>query len=127
MNRGNILIHIVIAVVLISLAAVVGQIGRWRSMLKVQDTTAKKVEKASPSVRVTETDGAPELLVRFKPGVSLPQIRRIAASVNDRVADNYESVSGLVAIDDLDYADISVLLDQYQAMSDVVEYVQPNF
>ena len=32
MNRGNILIHVVIAVILISLAAVVGQIGRWRTM-----------------------------------------------------------------------------------------------
>jgi subtilisin family serine protease len=127
MNRGNFLVHLMVAVILIALAAVVGQIGRWRSMLKVQDTTVKKVEKPAPSVTVAETDGTPELLVRFKPGVSLPQIRRIAASVNDRVADNYESVSGLVAIDDLDYADISVLVDQYQAMSDVVEYVQPNF
>jgi hypothetical protein len=91
-----------IAVVLIALAAVVGQIGRWRSMLKVQDTTPKKAAKITP-VKVAELDGRPELLVRFKSGINYKQV---AASLNDRVEDEIESVDGLVAIDDLDDADV---------------------
>ncbi len=126
MNRGNFFIHVLVAVILISLAAVVGQIGRWRTMLKVQDTTPKKTGKIVP-VRVVEPTGRPEILVRFKPEVELSQIHRIAAALNDRVDDNYEAINGLVAIDDLDDADISDLLRQYQSMSDIVEYAEPNF
>jgi len=125
MNRGNFLVHLMIAVVLIALAAVVGQIGRWRSMLKVQDTTPRKVNTA-PSVKVVERDGKPELLVKFKPDVTREEIRRITASLNDRVEDRYEAISGLTAIDDLDYADVSVVLGQYESMSDVVDYVEAN-
>lgn len=126
MNRGNFLIHLMVAVILISLAAVVGQIGRWRTGLKVQDTTPKKAGKIVP-VNIAEADGRPELLVRFKPGVELSKIKRIAAAMNDRVDDNYEAVNGLVAIDDLDYADISEVLRQYQSMSEVVEYAEANY
>jgi hypothetical protein len=125
MNRGNFLVHLMVAVILIALAAVVGQIGRWRTMLKVQDTT-RKVNTA-PSVKVVERDGKPELLVKFKPSVGRAQMDRIAASLNDRIDDSYEAVSGLTAVDDLDYADISEVLRQYQSMSDVVEYAEPNF
>lgn len=125
MNRGNFLVHLMIAVVLIALAAVVGQIGRWRSMLKVQDTTPKKVSKSAP-VKVADGESKPELLVKFKPNVSREDIRRITTSLNDRVEDRYEAISGLTAIDDLDYADISVVLGQYESMSDVVDYVEAN-
>lgn len=126
MNRGNFLVHLMVAVILIALAAVVGQIGRWRTMLKVQDTTPRKTGKIVP-VKVLERDGRPELLVRFKPDVQLAQINRVTTAMNDRVDDNYEAVNGLVAIDDLDDADISDLLRQYQSMSDIVEYAEPNF
>lgn len=126
MNRGNILIHVLIAAILISLAAVVGQIGRWRSMLQVQDTTPRKVTKAVP-VESTYLNGEPEVLVRFKTGVSVNDIRGIAAVFNDRVEDEIESVTGLVAIDDLDNADVSSIVRQYQSMTDLVEYVEPNY
>ena len=126
MNRGNFLVHLMVAVILIALSAVVGQIGRWRTMLKVQDTTPRKAGKIVP-VKVIEPDGRPELLVRFKANVELAQIRRIAASLNDRVDDNYEAIQGLTAIDDLDYADVSEVLRQYQELTDLVEYAEPNF
>lgn len=125
MNRGNILIHIVIAAILISLAAVVGQIGRWRSMLQVQDTTPTK--KVTKVVTANAVNGEAEVLVRFKSGVSLADIKRIAAGNNDRVEDEVESVSGLVSIDDLDNADVSSIVRQYQSMSDLVDYAEPNY
>ncbi len=126
MNRGNFLVHLMVAVILIALAAVVGQIGRWRTMLKLHDTTPRKVNTA-PSVKIVERDGKPELLVKFKPNIGRAQMDRIAASLNDRIDDSYEAINGLTAVDDLDYADISEVLRQYQSMSDVVEYAEPNF
>jgi thermitase len=124
MNRGNILIHVLVAAILISLAAVVGQIGRWRSMLQVQDTTPSK--KTARVVTANTVSGEAEVLVRFKSGVSLAEIQRIAAANNDRIEDEIESVSGLVSIDDLDNAEVGAIVRQYLSMSDV-EYAEPNY
>ena len=66
------------------------------------------------------------MLVRFKPGVRLSEIKKIAGRFNDRVEDNVESVKGLVAIDDLDGAEIDTVIAQYKALGDAVEYVSPN-
>lgn len=126
MNRGNILIHVLIAAILISLAAVVGQIGRWRSMLRVRDTTpVKRVTK--PAVEATTVNGEAEVLVRFKSGVSLAEIKRIAAANNDRIEDEIESVSGLVSIDDLDNAEVGSIVRQYLGLADLVDYAEPNY
>ncbi|MGD9630314.1 MAG: S8 family serine peptidase [Pyrinomonadaceae bacterium] len=127
MNRGNILVHIVIAVVLISLAAVVGQIGRWRSALKTEDVPrVKKVVKTVSNQR-TAADNEAEVLVRFKSGVTMPEIKRIVSRNNDRIEDEIESVNGLVAVDDLDNADVADVVRQYQDLSDYVEYSEPNY
>ena len=72
-------------------------------------------------------NGEPEVLVRFKPGVSLAEIKRIAARNNDVLEDEIESVKGLVSIDDKDNADAEATGEQYSEMSDLVEYAQPNY
>ncbi len=127
MNRNNIWIHIGLAVVLLSLAAVVGQIDRWRVMLS-QHSESKAVSVATNRERVKTVIGstAPEVLVRFKPGVSVEQIRAIAARNNDSMTDEIESVSGLAAIDDLDNADAASVVAQYSAMAEVA-YAEPNY
>ena len=124
MNRGNILIHVGIAIILIALAAVLGQIGRWRTALKIQDTTPKRVTK---TVSKPSSDGEAEVLVRFKQGTSLADIKSIAAKFNDRVEDEYENVKGVTAIDDLDNANVEDIVRQYQSLGDKVEYVEANF
>lgn len=106
MNRNNIWIHITLAVVLIAFAAVVGQIGRWRAALSQHSES--KVEKIATKKREL-TRKAPEILVRFKPGVTLDQVRGIAAANNDVLLDEIESVSGLTTIDDLDDADANAV------------------
>ncbi len=123
MNRNNIWIHVGIAVVLITMAAVLGQIGRWRAALH------------GPEIRIGDkltqvkraNDGPPEVLVRFKPGISLERIRQIASANNDRLTDEIESVGGLSVIDDLDNADPQSVADQYSAMSEAVAYAEPNY
>lgn len=124
MNRGNILIHLLIAAILISFAAVIGQLGRWRSMLKANsETPTRKVTKVAPASVPT---GEAEILVRFKSDVDLAEIKQIAAMFNDRVEDEIESVSNLVSIDDLDDAEISSIVRQYEGLPGV-EYVEPNY
>ncbi|HRI04011.1 MAG TPA: S8 family serine peptidase [Pyrinomonadaceae bacterium] len=125
MNRNNIWIHIGIAVVLIMMAAVLGQIGRWRESLHDRsDAVQKRVE----TIKAEQSNAnAPEVLVRFKPGISLSQIRSIATANNDSLADEIESVSGLAVIDDLDNADAQTVANQYAAMSDKVAYAEVNY
>lgn len=121
MNRHNIWIHLGIAIVLVAFAAVLGQIGRWRSALHVKtETTVKQADDRI--IKGTKN----EVLVRFKPGVSLESIRSLAAANHDSVTDEVESVSGLAVIDDLDDADAATVAAQYAAMSEVL-YAEPNF
>ena len=124
MNRNNIWIHVGLAVVLITIAAVLGQIDRWKAALNVPNAESpRRVEKI---VKLDKTDAkAAEVLVRFKPGVSLDKIRAIASANHDTLTDEIESVGGLSVIDDLDNADAQTVADQYAAMSDV-SYAEVN-
>ena len=116
MNRNNIWVHISLAVILVAIAAVIGQIDRWRSVLR-----SPAIERAPVAIKkVTKTtNGDPEVLVRFKPGTDLQMIKALAMSKHDKVVDDIESVNGLVAIDDLDDADVQSVVDQYAALGNV--------
>lgn len=126
MDRGNFWIRVGIVGILIVSAAVLGQLRRWQSKpflnVEVDHSAPQKPKTASRTVK----DAEPEVLVRFKPGVKLSDIRKIAGRSNDRVEDNIESVKGLVTIDDLDGASAEDVARQYAAMTDVVEYAAPN-
>lgn len=128
MNRNNIWIHIGLAVVLITLAAVLGQIGRWKTALKgpVFERSTKTCDRGFGK-KTFKHDNSPEVLVRFKPGVSIDQIRRMASLNNDKLTDKIESVRGLAVIDDLDNADPQTVANQYAAMTDTVAYAEPNY
>lgn len=126
MNRNNIWIHVGLATVLIVFAAVLGQIERWKTALNTPDATRsiRKIErKIEPTTKV---NSVPEVLVRFKPGVTVEQIRAIASAHNDTLVDEIESVKGLAVIDDLDNESAQTVVAQYAAMGNV-EYAEPNF
>ena len=127
MNRNNFWVHFGVAVVLITMAAVLGQIRNWQSKLKPvsspQDTSFSKPK----SLQRTTGESEPEVLVRFRPGVDLAEIRRIAARNNDRVEDEIENVKGLVSIDDLDNADPESVARLYSEMKQFVYYAEPNY
>lgn len=125
MNRKNIWIHISLAVILITLAAVLGQIGRWKLALQNPDVALRSEHVGD--VNAPRSAGIPEVLVRFKPGVSLETIKNIAISKNDVMTDEIESVPGLTVIDDLDNADAQGVADSYAAMTDSVEYAEVNY
>jgi len=127
MNRNNIWVHISFAVILVALAAVIGQIDRWRAALRtLPPSTSCPIRSVPKTVPAVPQARPPELLVRFKPGVSLDEIRRIAVAHHDQLEDEIESVKGLSVIDDLDNTDPNVLTEQYRSMKDIVDYAEVN-
>ena len=125
MNRNNIWIHIGLATVLIVFAAVLGQIERWKTALTAHDAETRKTFERKNDLPTT-VSSVPEVIVRFKPGVTVEQIRAIASSNNDTLFDEIEAVNGLAVIDDLDNASAPSVVAQYTAMSSV-EYAEPNY
>jgi thermitase len=126
MNRSNIWIRIGIVGILIVTAAVLGQIRRWQTKPFFNVEVDHSATQKPKTTARTQKDAEAEALVRFKPGVKLSDIRKITGRNNDRVEDNVESVKGLVAIDDLDGADMDAVADQYRSMTDLVDYAEAN-
>jgi len=128
MNRNNLWIRITIVAIVVSFAAVLGQIQRWRSELRpaVQETVTVDHKRPKKPKR-PRPESEPEILVKFKTGVSNDLIRDIATRSNDRIEDEIESVGGLYAIDDLDNADVESLVAEYSAMTDLVDYAEANY
>ncbi|MEO6051378.1 MAG: hypothetical protein ABIP78_08610, partial [Pyrinomonadaceae bacterium] len=102
MNRNNICIHVGLAVVLITIAAVLGQIERWKTALHGPDKQPTTTVEKTLTLEKNAASSTPEVLVRFKPGVTLEKIRNIAVANHDSLSDEIESVNGLAVIDDLD-------------------------
>src|SRR5262245_4471917 len=125
MNRNNIFIHIALALVLILVAAFAGQLSRWRQQWKSQVSIIPATDKKKPgtaeeiALNETRNFGPPEVLVKFKSGVSQQTIDDLMARFNDRIEDRIESVDGLDAIDDLDNADVDATVKQYSQLPEV--------
>jgi subtilisin family serine protease len=132
MNRNNIFIHIALALVLILVAAFAGQLNSWRkewkSQVRIVHTGEKKQPATSEEIALSETRsfGRPEVLVKFKSGVSLESIESLTSQRNDRVEDRIENVAGWTSIDDLDNADAAAIVAEYSKLPEV-EYAEPNF
>ncbi len=64
--------------------------------------------------------------MRFKPGVTFDEIKKIVGSKNDRIEDEIENVKNLISIDDLDNDDAVDVAKQYSLMKDLVLYAEIN-
>ena len=132
MNRNNFFIHLALAFVLILVAAFAGQLNRWQKQWKAQvrivPATDKKRTMTVTDIALNEArpSGRPEVLVKFRSGVSQETIENITARFHDRVEDRIESDPGLESIDDLDNADANALAAKYSTLPEV-EYAEPNF
>jgi subtilisin family serine protease len=131
MNRNNVFIHLALAFVLILVAAFAGQLNRWQKEWKQQVRIVpaeKKRPTSTTEIALGETRnfGRPEVLVKFRSGVSQEAIELINARFHDRVEDRIESEPGLESIDDLDNADAAAIVAEYSRLPEV-EYAEPNF
>ncbi|HEX6719769.1 MAG TPA: S8 family peptidase [Pyrinomonadaceae bacterium] len=132
MNRNNFFIHLALALVLIMVAAFAGQLNRWRKEWQSHVGPIPATDKKQPStvedIALSETRnfGAPEILVKFKAGVSQETIDQIMTQFHDRVEDRIENDPGLEAIDDLDNAEPADTVAKYLSLPEV-EYAEPNY
>jgi subtilisin family serine protease len=133
MNRNNFVIHLALAIVLILVAAFAGQLNRWRKHWKSQMRIVPAEEKkrgasTTEEIALAETRGfgRPEILVKFKSGVSQEAIDELTSRLNDRVEDRIENAPGWEAIDDLDNANVDATIAKYSTLPEV-EYVEENY
>ena len=134
MNRQNFFGHLALALTLVLLAGFAGQIRRWQNEERAArraDFEFNQKKDSIPAVadeeEISETkSGKAEVLVRFRQGTSLEKIKALARSHNDRFEDKYESVSGLVAIEDEDGLDAETVAREYSSLPDV-EYADLNY
>jgi thermitase len=128
MNRNNFWIHLGIAVTLIAMAAIFGQIKRWQSALDFRATENKSKPASKPlATKRSDKDCQPEINVKFRAGVGVAEIKKIVGKNNDRIEDEIEAVKNLYSIDDLDNVDAEKVAKQYSLMTDFVEYAEPNY
>ncbi len=127
MNRNNFALQIALALVLILIAAFAGQFRKWqknwRSAGRIMPAASEEYVTFDRDEVDVPTTNPPEVLVRFRVGVSPDSIRKIAARLNDRVEDEIESVAGLAAIDDLDDNEAESIAAEYRALPEV-EYAE---
>ncbi|HEY6806802.1 MAG TPA: S8 family serine peptidase [Pyrinomonadaceae bacterium] len=133
MNRTNFLPHIALALVLILVAAFAGQLRKWQKQWKHRVRIMPAAEKRHEPINSLEgapyearTLSAPEVLVKFKPGVSEAAIEKLTLARHDRVEDEIEAVPGLDAIDDLDDANSETVAADYRSLPEV-EYAEAVF
>ena len=132
MNRNNFLIHLALAIVLILVAAFAGQLNRWRkhwkSQMRIVPAEEKKRPQTTEDVAIAEATihGRPEVLVKFKSGVSRATLDALSERFHDRVEDLIENAPGWAAIDDLDDASPADTVAQYRALPEV-EYAEENY
>jgi subtilisin family serine protease len=131
MNRNNVFIHIALALVLILVAAFAGQLNKLRKQWKPHVMVpAGEQKRASTAEEIALAEnrnfGRPEVLVKFKSGVSRETIESLTSRLNDRVEDRIENAAGWESIDDLDNAEAASVVAEYSRLPEV-EYAEPNF
>jgi thermitase len=137
MNRKNFLGHLALALTLVLLAAVAGQIRRWRNEARFMPRTRAVLVSENEFNRrgipdrtedeiAFSASGKAEVWVRFRSGTTLSTIKDIAFRRHDRVEDEIESVDGLTLIEDEDGLGADTVVSEYSSLPDV-EYAEPVF
>lgn len=125
MNRNNFLIHVALAIVLILVAAFAGQLNRWRKQWKSQIRIVH-VEEKKLAIVADESSGRPEVLVKFKSGISRESLESLSSGLHDVIEDRIENAPGWAAVDDLDNASPADIVAQYRKLPEV-EDVEENY
>ncbi|MBA2339790.1 MAG: S8 family serine peptidase [Pyrinomonadaceae bacterium] len=129
MNRNNFLGHIVLALTLVLIAGLAGQMRRWqqetnKNLLIVRPPTIQRAYERHGSGANSFTDEA-DVIVHFRPGVTAEAITRIAARFNDRVEDRFEYIDNYAAIADDDGLNAETIAAEYRNLPEVAD-AEPN-
>lgn len=132
MNRNNFLIHLALAIVLILVAAFAGQLNRWskqwKSQMRIVPAEEKKRVQTTEDIALGDANESarPEVLVKFKSGLSREALETLSERLNDQIEDRIENVPQWAAIDDLDNANPADIVAEYRALPEV-EYAEEIF
>ncbi len=131
MNRNNFALQLALAIVIILLAAFAGQFRKWqkqwRTATEIMPSSSKEIVSFDrEEIDVPPNSEPPEVIIKFRAGTSENMIKEILSRFNDRLEDEIESVSGLMAIDDLDNSDAESIVTEYRGLPEV-EYAEPNY
>jgi subtilisin family serine protease len=122
MNRHNFIGHLALALALIALAALAGQMRRWQS-----HSHAVLVSGTSTPVTLRHAPRPAEVLVRFRPGTTVDKMKMVARRLDDRVEDEIEAVNGLAVIEGEDTETAEEVAAQYRSLTELVEYAEPSY
>ena len=126
MNRQNFPKHLLLAVTIITLAAMAGQIRRWQRDWQPRRSRAVFAPRTPSDTVKGKRAAAAEVLVRFRPGTTLERIKDITFRHHDLIEDRIEAVDGLVVIEDEDGLSAEQVVNEYRNLPDV-EYAEPNY
>ncbi|MGH9930752.1 MAG: S8 family peptidase [Pyrinomonadaceae bacterium] len=133
MRRNKSILYVALLLGIILVLAFALQVKKLQKQVRSSVRIIPAETKSREGVAQQELDqnaatysGRPELLVRFRAGVSADAVNEITARFNDQVEDEIEAVPGLTAIHDLDNADAAAVAAQYRALPEV-EYAEPNY
>lgn len=123
MNRQNFIGHLALALALIALAALAGQMRRWQSrshgVLVPGSSTTPVARRQAPK--------RAEVLVRFRAGTTVDKMKAVARRLQDRVEDEIEAVDGLALIEGEESETAEEVAAQYRSLSELVEYAEPSY
>src|SRR5258705_13544951 len=133
MSRNKYILYIALLLVIILAFAFAVQIRKLPRQLRASVRIIPAESKNREDIAQNELNqnagsslARPEILVKFRAGVSADTIDQITNRFNDRIQDEIEAVPGLVAIHGPDSGDANALSDQYSAQPEV-EYAETNF
>ena len=132
MSRNKYIFYTALLLVLILAFAFAVQIKRLprqvRSAVRIIPEEPKTREDAQNELNQNAAISLtrPEILVKFRAGVSPDTIEQITNRFNNRIQDEIEAVPGLVSVHDPDSGDANALSAQYAALPEV-EYAEPNY
>jgi subtilisin family serine protease len=130
MNRTRSIIYIAIAIVIVLAIAFTYQFrqlqGQLRTSVHIVPTESKSRDAGAGLEDAGQINARPDVLVKFRNGVSADVIEQITTRLNDQVHDQIDAVPGLTAIDDRDNAEPTAIAAEYRALPEV-EYAEPNY
>lgn len=131
MNRQNFLGHLALALTVILVAALLGQMRRWQKENPAPQASQTRQEETveideREDAADADADGRAEVLVRFRARTTADEVKRLTEALNDRVEDRFEFVQNYAVIEDEDGLDAAEVARQYMRQPEV-EYAEPNF
>jgi len=133
MGRNKYIVFVTLLLLIVLVVAFTIQIRRLQKQLRssVRIVAAESKSRGDTNQNEFDQDAAtssklPEVLVKFRAGVSEDVINEITGRFGDRIQDEIEAVPGLTAIDDSEDTEATRIAAQYRALPEV-EYAEPNY